>query len=334
MERFTITNGKGMTVEVADYGARIVAIRVPDRDGVSRDVVLGFDHLEDYRHERHANDFGAAIGRYANRLGNGRIVVDGRTIQLPQNNGPHTLHGGPDGWQYRRFDVVSAGRDSVVLHLLSPDGDNGFPGNVEAKVAYRVTDDNGLQIDYAAVSDQTTVINMTNHSYFNLNGDGRTTVLNHLLTISADQYMPNDETFLPIGVKEPVAGTPFDFRSPKAIGRDIEADHLQLVNGNGYDHNYVLEGRGGAARLESPLTGIVMEVWTTAPGMQLYTGNFLDGSVVGKGGVAYTKHAAVCLETQLYPDSPNRHWAESSGYLHAGEMFESHTCFKFSIADR
>lgn len=334
MEIFTLTNQGGMTARIANYGGRILSLIVPDRHGRPQDVVLGFDRPEDYLQENHQTDFGAAIGRYANRLGNGRITVDGNTYQLPQNNGPHCLHGGPNGWQYQLFDVESSTPNSLVLTLVSPDGDNGFPGEVHVRLAYTLTDDNRLDIRYGAVSNAPTVINMTNHSYFNLNGDGNTSILNHLLTIDADRYTPIDGTFLPVGTIESVAGTPFDFRAPKAVGRDIATDHPQLHNGHGYDHNWVLNTRGDdtrpCARLESPATGIVMEVFTSEPGMQVYTGNFLDGSLKGKDGIAYAQRSAICLETQKYPDSPNNHWPESNAFLNPGQTFSSHTVFAFA----
>ena len=206
--------------------------------------------------------------------------------------------------------------------------------HIESLTATNLTDDNTLDVSYSATTDAPTVINMTNHSYFNLNGDGRTTILNHLLTIDADQYTPIDDSYLPLGVKESVEGTPFDFRRAKAVGKEIDADNVQLRNGNGYDHNWVLNTRGNVekpcARLESPTTGIVLEVFTTEPGMQVYTGNFLDGTVKGKGGVAYPQRSAICLETQKYPDSPNRQWAESNAYLNPGETYQSRTRYRFS----
>ena len=299
METYTLTNKNGMTARVTNYGGRIMSLLVPDRNGKLQDVVLGFDQQEDYLRENHLSDFGAAIGRYANRIGNGRITVAGQTYQLPQNNGPHCLHGGPTGWQYQLFEVINVTDSSIVLELTSPHGDNNFPGSVHVRMVYTLTDDNTLDIQYSATTDAPTVINMTNHSYFNLNGDGNTTTMNHLLTINADRYTPIDGTFLPIGSFDNVEGTPFDFRTAKRIGQDIELDNEQLHNGKGYDHNWVLNTRGSidkpCARLESPTTGIVMEVFTTEPGMQVYTGNFLDGTVKGKGGIAYQQRSAVCL---------------------------------------
>ena len=331
---FTLKNPHGLRATITNLGGRVVSLFVPDRNGILRDVVLGFENVEDYLPENHRSDFGAAIGRYANRLNNGQITIDGKTYQLPQNDGKNCLHGGPDGWQYRIFNVEEVGDNRLVLSLVSEDGDSGFPGNVCARVTYMLTDDNALDIEYEAVTDEPTVINMTNHSYFNLNGDASTDILNHLLTIDADRYTPIGETFIPTGELAFVEGTPMDFRQPKPIGRDIAADFEQLRIGRGYDHNWVLNTKGDdsrpCARLESPVTGIVLEVYTTEPGMQVYTGNFLDGTVTGKYGDVYQQRAAVCLETQKFPDSPNQHWPESDAFLRPGKVYRSHTMFRFS----
>lgn len=331
---YTLANKNGMTVRITNYGGRIVSLLVPDRNGKLKDLVLGFDRLEDYLRENHQTDFGAVIGRYANRLGDGRVTIAGTTYQLPQNNGRHCLHGGPVGWQYQFFDVDSYTGNALTLSLVSPDGDNNFPGEVHVCLTYTVTNDNRLDIRYFATTDAPTVINMTNHSYFNLNGDSDTTILNHFLTIDADQYTPIDDTCLPIGKKESVVGTPFDFRVAKPVGKDMGVNNIQLRNGNGYDHNWVLNTRGDItkpwARVESPVTGIVLEVFTTEPGLQVYTGNFLDGSVIGKNGVAYQQRAAICLETQKYPNSPNNFWPESNAFLNPGQAYNSHTIFSFS----
>ena len=330
---FTLENVRGLRATISNLGGRVVSLFVPDKNGILRDVVLGFENVEDYLPENHRSDFGAAIGRYANRLNNGQITIDGKTYQLPQNDGKNCLHGGPDGWQYRIFNIEEVGDNRLVLSLVSEDGDSGFPGNVCARVTYMLTDDNALDIQYEAVTDAPTVINMTNHSYFNLNGDASTDILNHLLTIDADRYTPIGETFIPTGELASVEGTPMDFRQPKPIGRDIAADFKQLRIGRGYDHNWVLNTKGDdsrpCARLESPVTGIALEVYTTEPGMQVYTGNFLDGTVVGKGGVVYQQRAAVCLETQKFPDSPNQHWPESDAFLQQGKVYRSHTKFRF-----
>ena len=331
---FKLWNSGGMTAVITNFGGRIVNLWVPDRNGELRDVVLGFDKLEDYLPENNLSDFGTVIGRYANRLNNGQITIDGYTYQLPQNDGVNCLHGGPDGWQYRIFNVESVSDSRLVLSLISKDGDSGFPGNVCARVAYTLTDDNTLNIEYEAVTDSPTVINMTNHSYFNLYGDASTDILNHLLTIDADRYTPISKTFIPTGELASVDGTPMDFRQAKAIGRDIAAEFEQLRIGRGYDHNWVLNTQGDdsrpCARLESPLTGIAMEVFTTEPGIQVYTGNFLNGSVIGKDNIPYQQRSAVCLETQKFPDSPNQHWPESNAFMRPGETYKSRTAFKFS----
>lgn len=328
---FTLCNDAGIEVKITNFGARIISFVVPDRDGNRCDVVQGFDDVADYFPENHLSDFGAVIGRYANRLAGGRITVDGVEYRLPQNNGPNCLHGGSNGWQYAVYDVFDASRCRLELSLLSPDGDNGFPGNVSVTVVYTLDNENSLRIDYRATTDRATVLNMTNHTYWNLNGDQGSSALNHLLRLDADRYLPVDETLIPTGGYEPVANTPMDFRDMKPIGRDIEADYEQLRIGSGYDHCWVLNVPRDllhpAACLSSPTSGIFLEVFTDAPGVQLYTGNFLDG-VVGKGGVAYPRRSAVCLETQQYPDSPNHSWPESTGRLEPGKPFHSTTIFK------
>ena len=334
LRTFRLSNGTDITLEVTNVGCRIMRLEV---DGT--DVVLGLDRPDDYLPENHLGDFGAVIGRYANRLAGGRIEVEGRICQLPQNNGPNCLHGGPRGWQYALFEVEDANESRLVFSHVSPDGDQGFPGTVKVRVSYTL-DGNALRIDYHAETDRSTVINMTNHSYFNLDGCNKlntqhltlNTIHSHLLRIDADRYTPTDSTAIPLDHHDPVDSTPFDFRTAKPIGRDIAADHPQLAIGRGYDHNFVLNHPGlerPVAVLESPQSGIRMEVLTTAPGLQLYTGNFLDG-IRGKGGVAYPVRSAVCLETQQYPDSPNRHWPESTGRLTPDQPFNSTTIFKFS----
>ena len=325
MKTYTLKNNNGTLVEATGLGCRIM--RFVFR-GI--DIVQGFDTAEDYLPENHASDFGAVVGRYANRLAGGRIAIDGKTIELPKNNGSNCLHGGPRGWQYSLFDVERCTDRCIVFSLLSPDGDNGFPGNVKATVKYTLGDDDSLRIDYRAESDRTTVLNLTNHSYFNLGGDLSAPIDGHLLTIAADRYTPVNVDMIPLGEHSAVAGTPFDFRTAKPIGRDIGLAHPQLILGCGYDHNFVLDEptlEHVSALLACPATGIALEVRTTAPGMQLYTGNFLDG-VEGKGGKRYARRSAVCLETQQYPDSPNHRWPESTGYPPPGKPFESTTVFK------
>ncbi len=329
---YTLTNANGMEVTVTDFGGRIVSVMVPDRVGELRDVVLGFDNIDDYIHV--PSDFGAAIGRYANRIGQGRFTLDGKVYELPKNNFGHCLHGGPDGWQYKVYDVAEADDSHIVLAMYSPDGDANFPGAVEATVTYRLTDDNALDISYEAASDAPTIINLTNHSYFNLSGDPSTSICDDWLWIAADSFTPVDSTFMTTGEIVPVEGTPMDFRTAKRIGDDIDRyDFVQLKNGNGYDHNWVLATAGDitrkAAEVRNDVSGIVLEVYTDEPGVQVYTGNFLDGSVTGKHGIVYNQRAAICLETQHYPDSPNKP-AWPSVVLRPDETYRSHCIYRFS----
>ena len=331
---YKLTNANGMEVTVTNFGGRIMSVMVPDRDGQLKDVVLGFDKVEDYYPENNQTDFGAAIGRYANRINQGRMTIDGVEYQLPQNNFGHCLHGGPTGWQYQEYKVVEADASHIKLLRESPDGDNSFPGNVKAWVTYTLTADNAIDIAYEAVTDAPTVINMTNHSYFNLSGDPTRTILDHVLYINAANFTPTDDTFMTTGDIVPVAGTPFDFTTPKPIGQDIEADCEQIRGGKGYDHNWCLDTAGDlspvACELYCPETGIDLKVYTDEPGVQVYTGNFLDGTVTGKGGVVYNHRTAVCLETQHYPDSPNKtQWP--SVVLRPGETYRSHCVFAFSV---
>ena len=320
---FVLKNDNGMEVCVTNFGGRIVSVMVPGRDGVMRDVVLGFDKVADY--QTIPSDFGATIGRYANRIAQGRITLDGTEYQLPQNNYGHCLHGGPRGFQYRVFDAVQ-----------KSDGEEGFPGNFECRVTMTLTDDNAIDIRYAAETDKTTVVNMTNHSYFNLDGDPAKDNSEWLLTVNADSYTPVDSTFMTTGEIAPVEGTPMDFRTPTPVGERIDRDFEQLRNGHGIDHNWVLNTRGdiaeACASLESPATGIRLDVYTTEPGIQVYCGNFLDGSVKGKKGAVYGFRSAVCLETQKYPDTPNKpEWP--SAVLHPGEKYESRCIYKFSVGE-
>lgn len=329
---FILKNDNGMEVCVTNFGGRIVSVMVPDRDGIMRDVVLGFDRIADY--ETIPSDFGATIGRYANRIGQGRITLDGTEFQLPQNNYGHCLHGGPRGFQYRVFDAVQKSDHEVELTYTAKDGEEGFPGNFDCRVTMTLTDDNAIDIRYAAETDKTTVVNMTNHSYFNLDGDPSKDNSEWLLTVNADSYTPVDSTFMTTGEIAPVADTPMDFRAPTPIGERIGQDFEQLKNGNGIDHNWVLNTRGNIAEpcasLESPATGIRLDVYTTEPGIQVYCGNFLDGTVKGKKGIAYGFRAAVCLETQKYPDTPNKpEWP--SAVLRPGEKYESRCIYKFSV---
>lgn len=332
-ELYTLKNDSGMQVSITDYGGRIVSLLVPDRDGVLRDVVLGFDDLKDYYPERNETDFGASIGRYANRIKDGLVTIDGKQYQLPRNNFGHCLHGGTRGWQYQFYKAVEVSGNSLKLERISPDGDQNFPGNVKAYVTFTLTEGNALDIRYEATTDAPTVINMTNHAYFNLSGDpANHSICDDELYINASSFTPVDDTFMTTGEIWPVEGTPMDFRTPKLVGRDIDADYEQLRNGRGYDHNWVLDSACDdsivAAELYCPASGIDMKVYTDEPGIQVYAGNFLDGTVTGKGGVVYQRRTAICLETQKYPDTPNKpEWP--SALLRPGETYTSHCVFEF-----
>ena len=329
---YTLRNKNNMEVCVTNFGGRIVSVMVPDKDGKMQDVVLGFDSIQDYISK--PSDFGASIGRYANRINQGRFTLDSIEYQLPQNNYGHCLHGGPQGFQYRVFDAVQPNPQELELTYMAEDGEEGFPGNITCKVLMKLTDDNAIDIRYEAETDKPTIVNMTNHSYFNLDGDAARNEA-HLLTIDADYYTPVDSTFMTIGEIAPVEGTPMDFRTPTPVGARInDYDFVQLKNGNGYDHNWVLNTKGDITRkcatLESPLTGIVLDVYTNEPGIQVYAGNFLDGSLTGKKGITYNQRASVCLETQKYPDTPNKpEWP--SAVLRPGEKYMSQCIFKFSV---
>lgn len=328
---YTLRNKNNMEVCVTNFGGRIVSVMVPGRDGQMRDVVLGFDSIQDYINI--PSDFGASIGRYANRINQGRFTLDGKTYQLPQNNYGHCLHGGPKGFQYRVYDAVQPNDTTLQLTYRAKDGEEGFPGNITCKVVMTLTSANAIDIKYEATTDKPTVVNMTNHSYFNLDGDAANNA-NHLLWIDADQYTPVDSTFMTTGEIAPVEGTPMDFRKPTAVGARIDQDFQQLRNGHGYDHNWVLNTKGSMERpcasLFSPKTGIKLEVFTNEPGIQVYTGNFLDGTVRGKHGTAYGHRASVCLETQKYPDTPNKpQWP--SAVLRPGQTYKSECIFKFSV---
>jgi aldose 1-epimerase len=338
---YTLTNSHGMEVRAMSYGAIIVSLRVPDRGGVSDDVVLGFDALEGYL-AGHPY-FGAIVGRYGNRIAKGRFALDGQTYQLATNNGPNHLHGGVKGfdkvvWEAEPFD--RDGQAGVVFTHVSPDGDEGYPGNLNARVTYTLTQANELIVDYSATTSKATPVNLTQHSYFNLAGAGTGDILEHRLTLDADRFTPVDATLIPTGELAPVDGTPFDFRRPTAIGARIGGDHVQLKYGTGYDHNWVLNLPSGgstgpalhhAARLEEPKSGRTLDVATTEPGVQFYTGNFLDGTLTGKSGRVYKQRYGLCLETQHFPDSPN-HAAFPSTILRPGERYQSKTVFTFGVS--
>lgn len=331
---YVLKNAAGMEVCITNFGGRIVSVMVPDKAGKMQDVVLGFDSVADYINV--PSDFGASIGRYANRINQGKIVIDGDTIQLPQNNFGHCLHGGPKGWQYQVYkNVNQIDATTVEMTRISPDGDENFPGNVEAKVTFKLTEDNAIDIKFEATTDKKTVINMCNHSYFNLSGDANNPITDNLLYINADAYTPVDSTFMTTGAIDSVKGTPMDFVTPKVIGQDIDKfDFIQLKNGNGYDHNWVLNTNGDvtklAAKVSSPISGIAVEVYTNEPGIQVYTGNFLDGTAKGKKGIVYKQRTGVCLETQHYPDSPNKpNWP--SVILEPGKVYNSQCIYKFTV---
>ena len=334
-ELVTLKNENGMEVAVTNFGGRIVSIMVPNRAGEMVDVVLGFDNINDY--QTIPTDFGASIGRYANRINQGRFTLDGVEYQLPQNNFGHCLHGGPNGWQYSIYTVASKSENQVVLTLLSPDGEEQFPGTVNAEVTYTLTDENAIDIAYKATTDKPTIINMTNHSYFNLTGSPENKILEDVLQINASNFTPVDATYMTTGEIAPVEGTPMDFLTPTVIGERIDNfDYEQLKNGNGYDHNWVLDTERDitrpAAVLYSPASGIEMTLYTDEPGVQVYTGNFLDGTVTGKKGIVYGQRTGICLETQKYPDTPNKaEWP--SCVLRPGETYTSHCIFAFGVRE-
>jgi aldose 1-epimerase len=330
---YTITNDNGAEMKVTNYGGRITALKVPAKNGKMVDVVLGLDSLEGYLNN--PNNFGAAIGRYGNRIADGQFTIDGKTYHIAQNNGDNHLHGGFVGFDQRVWNIKAVeenGEVSLVLTYTSQDGEEGFPGELDIEMTYTLTNNNSVIIDYRAVTDKPTPVNLTNHSYFNLNG-ANDTALDHELMINADTYTPIDDEWIPTGAIAELEGTPMDFSEPTNIGARIDNDFVQLENGAGYDHNYVLNTKGNlnevAASLYEPATGIMMKVYTTEPGVQLYTGNFLDGSITGKEGKVYEKHYAVCLETQHFPDSPNVDYFPST-ILRPGEVYKTTTIYDFS----
>ncbi|MBV9406775.1 MAG: galactose mutarotase [Acidobacteriaceae bacterium] len=331
---YTLRNAKGMEVKITNYGGTITQIKVPDRNGKFDDVVLGFDSLDGYTQKANTAYFGATIGRYGNRIAHGTFTLDGQTYHIPTNDGPNALHGGLIGFNKRVWQAEEISGEPAVLklHYVSRDGEEGFPGNLSVTVQFSVGPQNDLRIEYSATTDKDTVLNLTNHSYFNLAGAGSETVLQHKLMIAADRFTPVDSTLIPTGVLQNVAGTPFDFRKSTGIGSRINDDNQQLKLGKGYDHNFVLNNRGEslelAARVEEPNSGRVLEVLTTQPGVQFYTGNFLNGSIHGIGG-PYRFRSALCLETQHFPDSPN-HPKFPSTVLHPGQQFRSTTVYRFS----
>ena len=336
VELFTLTNDS-IEVRTIPFGARIVSIRVSDRSGHVGDIVLGFDNLDGYLKPNPY--FGAIVGRYGNRIAKGRFTLDGRSYQLATNNGPNHLHGGVNGFDkalWRGEPIDRNGIVGVAYTYTSPDGEEQYPGTLTARVTYTLSASRELTIDYDATTDKPTPINLTQHSYFNLAGEGNGDILGHELTIEADRFTPVDATLIPTGELAPVDGTPFDFRRPTSIGARIDTDNNeQLRNGKGYDHNFVLNGTSGtlrhAARVVDPASGRTLDVSTTEPGMQFYSGNFLDGTITGKSGRVYQRRSGLCLETQHFPDSPN-HPNFPSTILRPGERYQSKTVFAFGVA--
>ncbi|HYT76223.1 MAG TPA: aldose epimerase family protein [Vicinamibacterales bacterium] len=336
VEMVTLKNKNGIELRAIAYGGTITSLRVPDRSGAVADIVLGFDDPAQYWADPPPPFFGAIIGRYGNRIAKGRFVLDGKTFTLATNNGPNHLHGGDKGFDKRLWSLTteeSQQGSSAVFTRTSPDGEEGYPGNLQVRVTYTLNDKNELIIDYHATTDKPTPVNLTQHSYFNLAGEGSGDILGQQLTINADHYTPVDGTLIPTGQLAPVAGTPFDFRQATAIGARIDQDTPQLKNGQGYDHNWVLNRQGTglqfAARLTDPKSGRSMEIATTEPGLQFYSGNFLDGTIKGKGGHVYGHRTGLCLETQHFPDSPNQKNFPST-ILQTGKPYDSRTVFTFS----
>ncbi|MDA7864751.1 galactose mutarotase [bacterium] len=333
---YTFKNKSGMQVKITNYGAIVTAILVPDRDGKLGDITLGYNRVEDYINAVDKPYFGAIVGRYGNRIANGEFTIDGETYSLATNNGPNHLHGGVIGFDKVVWDaelVGGEGWSGLELSYLAKDKEEGYPGNLSIKVTYKLTDANELVVDYLATTDKATPVNLTQHSYFNLKGEGEGDILDHELMINAAKYTPIDSTSIPSGELKAVTGTPFDFTVAKSIGRDIEKQDEQLEFGLGFDHNFVLNREGDglslAATVHEPTTGRVMEITTTEPGIQFYCGNFLDGRLKGKSGKPYVHRGGFCLETQHYPDSPNQKNFPTT-ILKPGDQYRTTTVFKFS----
>lgn len=331
---YTLTNASGMVVKITNYGGIITSVLTPDKDGTMGDVVLGYDSVEEY--VAGSPFFGCITGRYANRIAAGKFTLNGETYTLATNNGPNHLHGGLEGFDKKLWDAESFENENgvgVSMTYVSPDREEGYPGTLTSRVTYTLTPANAIQIDYEATTDKPTVINLTNHSYFNLKDGGASSMLDHKMRIVADRYIPTDVGNIPLGPLETVEGTPFDFRSSTAIGDRIDADHVQIERGYGYDHTYVINDGGSslalAAEVYEESTGRFMEVLTTEPGVQFYTGNHLNGSFTGKNDVAYERRSGFCLETQRYPDTPNQP-DYPTAVLNPGETYESTTVYRFS----
>jgi aldose 1-epimerase len=331
---FTLTNSNELEARITNYGGIVVSLKAPDRIGATADIVLGFDTLSGYLNSP-SPYFGALVGRYGNRIGHARFTLDGVEYKLAANNGENSLHGGVRGFNKAVWTPRELPDGGLELTYLSKDGEEGYPGNLKVIVTYHLTDANELKIDYAATTDKDTVLNLTNHSYFNLKGAGNGDILDHMVTLNADRFTPVDAGLIPTGELRAVSGTPFDFRKATAVGARIERNDEQLKLGKGYDHNWVLNKNGAgpslAARVEEPSSGRVLEVLTDQPGVQFYTGNFLDGTIKGKGGKAFGHRSGLCLETQHFPDSPNKPQFPST-VLKPGQQFHSTTIFRVTTS--
>jgi aldose 1-epimerase len=334
VDRYTLKNSSGMTVDIITYGGIITSIKVPNKEGVSEDVVLGFDNLDQYMES--SPYFGAIIGRYGNRIAKGKFSLDGTNYSLAINNGENHLHGGIKGFDkvvWKASEETGENFAALKLVYVSKDMEEGYPGSLNTTVTYTLKEDNSLDMAYEATTDKKTIVNLTNHSYFNLSGDFSKTVLDQVLSLNADKYLPVDNTLIPTGEIADVENTPFDFRKPTSIGSRIEADDNQLKKGGGYDHCWILNGQDKGHRLVGtaydPASGRVLEVFTSEPGVQFYSGNFLDGTLPAKHGGTYKKRSGFCLETQHYPNSPNQ-FDFPSVILNPGETYSSKTTFKFS----
>jgi len=331
---FTLTNEHGMIAEIMDYGGIVVRLKTPDRQGKLGDVVLGYDNFSGYQNDKAY--LGAVAGRYANRIAKGKFSIDGQTYQLATNNGPNHLHGGVRGFDKRLWKSTAAvnnGQPQLKLEYLSVDGEEGYPGNLQVTMTYTLTEENGLKIEYRATTGKPTVCNLTHHGYWNLGGSESKSILDHQLQFQCDKFTPTDDTAIPTGELRDVKGTPFDFTTPRKIGERIEADSPQLKLGRGYDHNMVINGEAGVlrpvARVHEEKSGRVMEMLSTDVGVQFYSGNFLDGTVIGRNGQPFAHRSAICLECQRFPDSPNQ--AEfPSAILRPGEVYEKTTVYRFA----
>jgi aldose 1-epimerase len=333
VEVFTLTNANGIELRAITYGGIITSLKVPDRTGAMADIVLGFDSLDGYLKDHPF--FGAIIGRYGNRIAKGLFLVDGREYILAINNGPNHLHGGPRGFDKQVWSAeILPAKNTIAFRRTSPDGEEGYPGNLVVEVVYALTDENKLIVDYRYSTDKATPVNLTQHSYFNLAGEGSGDILGHSMMLNADRYTPVDSTLIPTGELAPVEGTPFDFRQPAPIGARIDQPHPQIKNGQGYDHNWVLNKKGAelslAARVTEQKSGRTLEITTNEPGVQFYAGNFLDGTITGKAGHVYQRRSGFCLETQHYPDSPN-HPGFPSTIARPGQEYRTRTVFAFGV---